>query len=63
MISGFEKLSESQFQVTKEAIVWITVLIAGADGNIEEEETKWAAKVTKIRGYSCLLYTSDAADE
>ena len=52
MISGFEKLSESQFQVTKEAIAWITVLIAGADGNIGEEETKWAAKVTKIRGYS-----------
>lgn len=52
MIPGFEKLSESQFQTTKDAIAWITVLIAGADGNIEKEETDWAAKVTKIRGYS-----------
>ncbi len=52
MIPGFGKLSESQFQTTKDAIAWITVLIAGADGHIEKEETDWAAKVTKIRGYS-----------
>jgi len=52
MIEGFGKLSDSQIQITKDAIAWITVLIAGADGSIEDEETKWAAKVTKIRGYS-----------
>lgn len=52
MIPGFEKLSEAQFQITKDAIVWITILIAGADGHIDEDETKWATKVTKIRGYS-----------
>ncbi len=52
MIPGFGKLSESQFQTTKDAIAWITVLIAGADGNIAKEETDWAEKVTKIRGYN-----------
>lgn len=51
MIAGFERLTEDQFQLTKDAIAWITVLIAGADGKIDEEETAWAAKVTKIRGY------------
>jgi len=51
MIQGFGKLSESQFQSTKDAIAWITILIAGADGNIDAEEKEWAAKVTKIRGY------------
>jgi len=52
MISGFEKLSESQFEIVKDSIAWITVLIAGADGKIDEEETEWAKKLTKIRGYS-----------
>lgn len=51
MIQGFEKLSVNQFQSTKDAIVWITILIAGADGEIDNEEKEWAAKVTKIRGY------------
>lgn len=51
MIPGFSKLSENQFQITKDALAWITVLVAGADGDINQEEKEWAAKVTKIRGY------------
>jgi len=51
MIPGFDKLSESQFQITKDALAWITVLIAGADGDIDQEEKDWAKKVTKIRAY------------
>lgn len=51
MIKGFEPLSETQFKLAKEAIAWITLLIATADGEMDEEEQKWAAKVTKIRGY------------
>jgi len=51
MIKGFEPLSETQFQVTKDAIAWITLLVATADGEMDEEEQKWAAKITKIRGY------------
>lgn len=52
MIQGFGKLSKDQFQNTKDAIAWITVLIAGADGEIDAEETAWAEKVTKIRSYN-----------
>ncbi len=52
MIPGFEKLSEIQFQTTKDALAWITVLIAGADGKIDQEEKDWAEKVTKIRAYN-----------
>jgi len=52
MVPGFGNISEGQFQITKDALAWITVLIAGADGKIDEDETAWAEKVTKIRGYS-----------
>ena len=44
-------LSEEQFDVTKKAITWITILIAGADGEIEKEETEWAKKIAHIRSY------------
>ena len=50
-MTGFEKLTEDQRQKIKDAMSWITVLIAGADGKIEAGETAWAEKVTKIRGY------------
>jgi len=52
MIQGFENISENQFDVLKNAISWITVLIAGADGKIDKEETDWAVKLTKIRSYA-----------
>jgi len=52
MIQGFEQLTERQFEITKDAISWITVLIAGADGQIDPKETSWAEKLTKIRGYA-----------
>jgi len=51
MIKGFETLSATQFEITKDAIAWITLLIATADGVMDEEEQKWAAKITKIRSY------------
>lgn len=52
MIEGFEKVNEAQFQILKDAIAWITALIAGADGNIDKEETEWAEKLTNIRAYA-----------
>jgi len=52
MIQGFENISENQFDVLKNAISWITILIAGADGKIDKEETDWAMKLTKIRSYA-----------
>ena len=30
----------------------LQLYIAGADGNIDEDELKWAEKITSIRGYS-----------
>ncbi len=36
----------------KEAIPLITILVAGADGNIDSDERDWAEKVTNIRSYS-----------
>ncbi len=52
MIEGFEKLSSEQFETLKKAISWITILIAGADGKIDNTEKEWAEKITEIRSYS-----------
>ena len=51
MIKLFENVSESEFETLKNAISWITILIAGADDKIDKEETDWASKLTKIRAY------------
>ncbi|MBY5957109.1 hypothetical protein KUV50_03105 [Membranicola marinus] len=52
MIEEFKGISESEYENLKNAISYITVLIAGADGTIEDHETDWAAKVTDIRSYN-----------
>lgn len=52
MIPEFKGISENEFNQLREAIALITVLIAGADGNIEKDEKDWALKITKIRSYS-----------
>lgn len=52
MIQGFENLTEQEFNVLTDAIAQIAVLIAGADGNIDQEEKEWAVKIADIRGYS-----------
>lgn len=48
----FKNLTEEEYKQLKEAISTITVLIAGADGNIDMEEIEWANKLTKIRSYA-----------
>lgn len=48
----FESLNAAEYDLLKEAIPLITVLIAGADGNIDDEEIGWAEKVTNIRSYA-----------
>lgn len=48
----FERLNEKEQQVLIDAVAEITVLIAGADGKIDTEETEWAEKLTKIRSYA-----------
>jgi hypothetical protein len=52
MVQGFESLTDQQFAILKDAIAQITVLIAGADGEIDPKETEWATKLTHIRSYN-----------
>lgn len=52
MVQGFEELSEEKFTSLKDGVAWITLLIAGADGVIDENEKEWAQKLTEIRSYS-----------
>jgi len=52
MVQGFESITDQQFSVLKDAIAQITLLIAGADGDIDPKETSWATKLTQIRSYN-----------
>jgi len=52
MIDLFQKFNEQQVETLVDAIPLITILIAGADGDIDNEEKSWGAKLTKIRSYS-----------
>lgn len=52
MIENFKMLDEAEFDKLKDAISLITVYIAGADGEIDSDELKWAEKITSIRGYN-----------
>ena len=52
MLDQFNSLTEEEFEKLKDAVPLITVLIAGADGNIQSNQLEWANKVTKIRSYN-----------
>lgn len=52
MIYHFEAVSKAEYEKLQEAISWITLLVAGADNEIDHEETEWAHKLTKIRSYA-----------
>lgn len=52
MIDLFQKFNDQQAEQLVDAIPLITILIAGADGNIDNEEKEWGEKLTKIRSYS-----------
>lgn len=47
----FSKLTEAEQQLMVDAIPLITILIAGADGKMDEDEVEWAKKITDIRSY------------
>lgn len=51
MPKEFNKLTETEKQQLVDAIPLITILVAGADGKIDEDELEWAKKVTEIRSY------------
>ncbi len=48
----FKNLTTDQYNALKESLSLVTVLIAGADGKIDEQELNWAEKLTKIRTYA-----------
>jgi len=48
----FKILSDSEYDQLKEGVSLIAVLMAGADGKIEEEEINWGKRVSEIRGYA-----------
>jgi len=52
MINQFHALSQEEKDLMIDATALITVLVAGADGDIDNEEKEWAAKLTKIRSYN-----------
>ncbi|MBK8053674.1 MAG: hypothetical protein IPK35_10495 [Saprospiraceae bacterium] len=51
MTDQFKKLSKHEWELLVEAIPLIGILIAGADGEIDEEEMDWSKKITHIRSY------------
>ncbi|MBL7813686.1 MAG: hypothetical protein JNL70_01685 [Saprospiraceae bacterium] len=48
----FENISADELQILENAVSQIAVLIAGADGTIDKDETDWASKLMHIRSYS-----------
>lgn len=48
----FEHLSAEEIQTLTDAPVLITILVGGADGNLDQAELDWANHLTEIRGYS-----------
>ncbi len=52
MIQQFEGLNQEEQQLMIDAVPLVTILIAGADGNIDSQELNWSKKLTEIRSYS-----------
>ena len=52
MIDRFKILNEDEFLSLKDAVSLIAVLVAGADGKIDDDEKEWSEKITDIRSYS-----------
>ena len=45
-------LTTEDVQLIKDAYAYVTVLIAGADGKIDDKELEWAEKIVQIRTFS-----------
>ena len=52
MIAEFEQLNKEEVILLTEAIPLITILIGGADGELDHQELDWAKKVAEIRTYN-----------
>jgi len=51
MIEKVSSISQSEKEILYNALPLITILVAGADGKIDQEESAWGKKLTNIRGY------------
>lgn len=51
MTDQFKKLNKQEWELLTDAIPLIGILIAGADGEIDDEELGWSKKITHIRSY------------
>ncbi|WP_258104603.1 hypothetical protein [Marinoscillum sp. MHG1-6] len=49
MIKEFEALREDEIEVLMKAPVYVSILIAGADGNIDKSETKEAVDIARSK--------------
>lgn len=49
MISEFKNLNEEESSLMLMAPALVTLLIAGAEGHVDQKETDWATKITHIR--------------
>lgn len=52
MIENLKDLGEERYKKLQQAVADISVLIAGADGNLDKKETNWMKKLNHIRSYS-----------
>ncbi|MBK9104338.1 MAG: hypothetical protein IPL92_07155 [Saprospiraceae bacterium] len=52
MDQDLSMLSPEEITLLMDAHAYITVLIAGADGNIDAEELAWAEKIAQIRTFA-----------
>ena len=52
MTEHFKVLNSEEYKSLTDAISLITLLIAGADGDVEKTELDWASKITNIRSYA-----------
>jgi len=51
-MTSIDNLDKSDQQLLESAVAQVAVLIAAADGEVDEQEASWAEKITKIRSYS-----------
>lgn len=49
MISEFKNLNEEESSLMLMTPALVTLLIAGAEGKVDQKETDWASKITHIR--------------
>ena len=51
-MKNFSHLSSDNLSILTDAPALITILVGGADGNLDQTELDWAHKLTEIRGYA-----------